>query len=343
MTSRSVTRVEWFAAALVAALAPSHVRAQVGDPVELTWRAPAECPTADDVRERIRKLAGTTGQGEPLQAEATVEREASGRLHLTLVVRRGSSNGERHIEGKSCDDLAGAAAVNLALLLRSGAPLGAAGPQEAQSQPSDAREPAAADAAGEAQSRTAPEPAPEPDSPPSAEDQIQIQGLLQAPLLALGIGPMPEPSLGLALAGGVSVDRWRFLVEATAWLRQELSAVDPLPVSARVDRIEAGLRTCRDFPLGQVELGPCAMLSVVHLWARGSGQYVDARTDQSTWMAAALGGEARLLLTGWLRLAGRADVQIQTARPSISIDGAETVGRVGLLAVKITLGSEWIF
>ncbi len=91
--------------------------------VEVRWVAPARCPGPDDVRARVRRLLGprapkASGQ-EPLIAEATVV-AIDGRYRLTLTVRQGdeSSGVTRIFESTSCESLAGAAAVTLALLAR---------------------------------------------------------------------------------------------------------------------------------------------------------------------------------------------------------------------------------
>ncbi|HKU39630.1 MAG TPA: hypothetical protein VJR89_15830, partial [Polyangiales bacterium] len=100
---------------------PTH--AQGPERVDLTWQAPADCPSAAEVRARIHQLVGaTTANGSRLRARAVVTRNPDGRFHLRLLVEMDEVTGERHIEGRSCVDLAGAAAVNIVLLLGSAPP-----------------------------------------------------------------------------------------------------------------------------------------------------------------------------------------------------------------------------
>src|SRR5213078_3096462 len=110
-------------AALVALLAPTRALAQSSEPpLDLHWDAPAGCPSERYVRDRIRKLAGSARSTDaPVRAEATVTRSDDGQFHLDLAVHVGDLVGARKIDGRSCEDLAGAAAVALALLLRSSA------------------------------------------------------------------------------------------------------------------------------------------------------------------------------------------------------------------------------
>jgi hypothetical protein len=354
MTSRSAARADGRRlAALFAVLVSVRAHAQSSDPVELLWHAPAGCPTADEVQARIRKLAGSSNaSGAPLRAEATITRIAGGRLHLKLVVRSADSVGERDIEGRTCEDLAGAAAVNLVLLLRSDAPLPAAelGQQASPSSAADSarQNSASADQPSRAPeaARVSPQPRAAPESAPEARQaegsSRSWRGLLQLPVAALEFGPLPAPSYGLALAGGVQLERWRLLAEAHAWLPQTLPMAERLEVGAQVDRIDAGVRTCRTFPLGRLELAPCLNVSLAHIWARGTGPHVAAHTAESTWVAVGAGGQARLELTAWLNLVAGVDAQFQTPRPVISIDGIGTVGQLGTVAVRIMLGGEWI-
>jgi hypothetical protein len=93
--------------------------------VEVRWVAPAACPGADDVRARVRRLLGTdTVEASPddrLIAEGTVV--AIGRryrLSLTVRPENGPASAARVFDSESCENLAGAAAVTLALLARAG-------------------------------------------------------------------------------------------------------------------------------------------------------------------------------------------------------------------------------
>lgn len=315
-------------AVLCAVTVHTHVRAQAPDLVELTWDAPVGCPHAEDVQARIRKLAASaTPTATPLRAEATITRNPGGRLKLKLVIHAGDLVGERIIEGKSCEALAGAASVNLALLVRSTEPLSAA----------DVGEPPAPE--------TQPKPEDREAARPNDADERSTRtwrGLLELPLAALELGPMPAPSFGGALAVGVWLDRWRILAEGNLWLRQELTVTAPLAAGANVARIAATLRTCRTFPFGRFELAPCVHVSIQHVSARGTGAHIAARTEESTWVAPGVGVQSRYQLTPWLGLVGSVDARIEGSQPRIAIDGVGRVGQLGPVAVKIALGPEWI-
>jgi hypothetical protein len=344
-------------AALCTALWCVPARAQTAELVELTWDAPAGCPAASDVQARIRELAASAKpSGTALRAAATITRSDGGSLQLKLVIRAGDLIGERTIEGRSCDDLAGAAAVNLALLLASreplsaadvGAPPGASAAEPAKpSEPQPTQEPQSKPKAAEPEQPVDDDDDDDDDDADDAVDDAPStrswRGLLDAPIGTLELGPMPEPSLGGALAIGLWIDRWRVLAEGTLWQRQELTAKTHLPASAHVDRFAATLRTCRTFPFSRFELAPCVHISLQHVAARGNGPHIAARTEASTWVAPGVGVQARYELAAWLALLAGVDARIEGSRPRIAIDGVGRVGQLGPAAVKVALSLEWI-
>jgi hypothetical protein len=352
-------------AALCGVLGCSAVHAQSSELVELTWHAPAGCPEAADVQARIRKLAASAKpSGAPLRAEATITRKTGGELHLQLVIHAGTLVGERNLEGRSCDALAGAAAVNLALLLSAGEALRAedvGAPPASQptagatstGEPETSKQPVASEPQPKPEASNQPgatDESDEPDEPTSAQpdeagdaSMRSWRGLLDLPLGALELGSMPQPSLGGALGAGLWFDRWRMLAEGNLWLRQKLSVTAPLPAGANVDRFAVTLRTCRTFPFGRFELAPCALVSLRHVAAHGTGAHIDPRTKESTWVAAGAGAQARYQLAAWLAVLASVDGTIEGSRPRIEIEGVGRVGQLGPAAVKIALGTEWIF
>lgn len=377
MTSRfaipaKFRRRETTAVVLVAvcALLPARAVAQSSEPLQLEWDAPPGCPTEQQVRDRMRQLAGSAkSSGARLRAEATVTRGDDGKLRLKLTVHAGNLKGERHIEGKSCDDLAGATAVALALLLQSEAPLSErdlVGREnaDAESSPSEPSRGETATQDGQTASpqpgsaEEAPKPAAQSPKPPATTTEPERsqaptsnvearpvrrwRALIQAPSVAFGLGPLPGPSYGLALAFGVSLYRWRFSVAGSGWLRQALTANDQPGVAANVDRLTARIRGCRAIVVAPLEAGPCLTFAVEHISARGLGAHVAPRTANATWVAAGLGVQARLHVTSSVGLAGGIDVEIEASRPKISIDGVGSVGQLEPGAVTMTLGPEWI-
>ena len=305
---------------------------------------------------RVRKLTKAKHLPErQLHAAATIAPGGRGRFHLRLVVRVGGLVGVRAIDGRSCEDLAGATAVVLALLLSSAEPLrgddfqasGQAGPDQLFDGSS-----AGGSTGGDEQTRTLeparpgdsaePEPEPTPLNSEEAPAPRRWRGALQLPIVSVGIGPLPGPSFSFSLAGGILLQRWSFFGEAGVWLKQELKATDDPDSGADVHRIEAAVRSCRAIVFGHFEVAPCVRLALQHMWARGTGAHIAAQTAQATWLAVGLGVQARYQFSHWLRVFSGVDAHLETARPRLSIDGVGSLGQLWPAAFTISVGSEWI-
>ena len=343
--------------------------------LDLRWRAPAGCPQQRDVRERIEKLAGTKKVDEAkFSAAGTVTQSDDARYHLKLVVRAGGLVGERNIESKSCEQLAGAAAVALGLLLQSGKSLssdsfgdsatntvshdgtnGARSGDAASVTANASPDPNRAPSAGTQTDATPRPPTSERAEAGSAEAAAAGAGSsrrvrLQVPMVALGVGPLPLPSFGLALGAGVSVHDWSFLAQVTKWSQQHLTVPGFPAFGADVDRVTVNVGACRAFRRDVFEVAPCLVMSVEHLSATSNGDRIVPRAAGVTWLAPGLGGEARVYFAEWFALGVAATGQVETSRPQISIAGTGAgtgagvgeVGRVAPAAVTVLVGSEWI-
>ncbi|HEX6242689.1 MAG TPA: hypothetical protein VFZ61_17370 [Polyangiales bacterium] len=329
------------------------MRAQSDQPVTLDWNAPADCASAEDVLDRVRRLTKSARLSDrQLRAQATITPLDHGRLHLQLMLRAGQLVGERNIDGRSCDDLAGATAVILALLLRSTVPLSGDVLEGSPTTTVSVGTPPAGSAAdgGEARDGTAQPVAPNTERGSDAQREAsdadhtnrRWRGLLQLPLVSLGIGPVSRASAGFGLALGARFERWSFVAEGTYWLPDQLSSSDQPDAGAELQRIEAGVRSCRAFPFGQFELAPCGRVAVQQLWARGFGTDVTPQTARATWAVIGVGAQARYHFIQWFSVFGGVDAQLQTARPALAIEDLGSLGQLWPAALTLTLGVEWI-
>ncbi len=84
----------------------------------LDWSAPAGCPEPSAVRATVEGLLGSprgAGAAGSLAVRATVVRQDDGRWALTLATVEGRERGERVLEGPTCQAVADAAALIVAL------------------------------------------------------------------------------------------------------------------------------------------------------------------------------------------------------------------------------------
>ncbi|HYQ15028.1 MAG TPA: hypothetical protein VEQ58_04710, partial [Polyangiaceae bacterium] len=273
-----------------------------------------------------------------------------GQLRLRLIIHSGSLESSRDLNGRSCKDLAGAAAVALAVLLSS---------EEALDQHDGSGESAGTSGGGAgaaqgsetaAQSKPAPPPASVP-APDAAEPATNTAGgpsrdwhlTLTLPLAAVSVGPERKPRLGLGVAAGASWARWHVRAEAKWWKSRDATTMRLLDeYGAELQRFTVSVRGCRDLVEGRFEVAPCALLSLQHLVAQGHGPNIAAQAPAATWLAVGAGVRARLLVTSWLGLVAGLDAEAQFSRPKINLDGVGMIEQLGPAAATAAIGVEWI-
>jgi hypothetical protein len=317
--------------------------ARAAEPLDLTWQAPPGCPQEAAVREQIRELVPSAMlDSSGLEAEGTISRVDS-RFRLNLVLRLGDSRGERSIESDSCSDLAGAAAVALGLLLQS------ATQPEAEPGSDTARD----GGAGATESSTAtPEPpastpAQSPMTPPDTTQPAararSWRVALAAPELSADLGPLPKPSVGLALAAGVSLQDWLFLASFQLPRRQQLLLPGPSGAGAELEHLSLELWACRSWRASRFELGPCLIFGWERLLATGQGAGVSPASEQTSWVSFGAAATGRFYVADWLAITASAGAKLQGARPTIRIDGLDDSRRLAPAALAFRAGPMLIF
>jgi hypothetical protein len=349
---------------LLGALLPGTAHAEV--PLELTWEAPSGCPQANDVRSRIRAIAGDAASGmSPLRAEGRVVRVNSG-YQLTLRVYEGGAGHDRTIDSASCADLSGAAAVSLALLLRSnrGGEPAADGGQPAPTSTDAARADgtdrasrdgaaggAATDAGGSSRSETGQARRETGPSSKASTDRSTREprgnrswrALLRAPLLAAEVGRLSAPGVGLGAAVGLRNARWRYVADARIFQRRSIWSSEFPDVGVSASTAALALSGCRGFGRTSWELAPCLSVGVERWQLEGKGPNVVARQESGVSFVIGAGGAAHLYLSDWLAIVGAASLGLETHRPRVMLAGLGELRQLGPLRLDFTLGLEWIF
>jgi hypothetical protein len=350
--------------------------------IHLRWSAPPRCPSAANVRERIRHLLGAVAEShlEHIVADADVV-EVGGRYQLTLNLRSNGSplgNG-RSFESESCDSLAGAAAVTVAMLVRSDSPASAAsssttgGPAPGRSAEPNASASSTAptapaanaasprsvrEAESAAQGPTPGTSSPPQSAPPQADATLARTGpdavtatapsrqqegswhpLIHAPVLGIDGGVLPSWSYGFGAGLGVRRGLFDVALDGRFALPQSATLGD---YTSRFDRRGATVTGCYEWRSGPIGLAPCFSLSFDDVTARGDGPYVTSSSDDVAWVSAGLAMRVRWSLGAHAALFVSPGLVLAASRPTFVINGFGQVYQVPLAAFATSFGCEWI-
>lgn len=322
----------------------SAVAAQPAARFELSWDGPPGCPTAENVQARVDALLGggvSAGSVADVRASGQVERVDNG-FRLLLTMSAGSTPSSRIFDARTCDELAGAAAIAIALLARS--------TFEDASKPSTGDSPpasSASDRAGKPPAASANQDAlndkDKEKERPAAPSPARLRLLIDAPIGVAGWGSLPSLGLGLGAALGMRWKAVRATVSGELWQPQteRVSGFDTR-FALQSGRVEA----CLIQSAWGLELGPCLGAAVQRLAGQGVGSEIfAAKARTAVWISGTGGLFASLPTPGFahLRFFAEASVLVSPSRPRFVIDQLGPVHEPALAAPQLDLGCEWIF
>ena len=362
---RRCAQLAWVAGAVLWA---NPLRA--AQPLDLSWQAPPGCPQESTVREQVRAIVPSAMlESGRLRAEGTITR-VDRRFRLKLVLRLGELSGERSIDSDSCSDLAGAAVVALGLLLQTatapsadrpaatseangteangtganGAGANGAGANGAGATGSGANDSSPADPAQPSDAPQPPESSTDSDATePSGPRSPRNWRVFVAPQLAVEWGPMPEPSLAVAIAAGFTAQQWRLVASFTFPRDQQLGLAGLAGGGAELEHWAAEAWICRAFRSATLELAPCLLIGWENLKASGNGPGVEARSERTSWVSGGAAATGRWYVADWFAFAASVGAKVQGARPTISIEGLGDYGRMKPVSFDLRAGPVWIF
>lgn len=347
--------------ALLAVAATLVAREATAEDLRLSWHAPPGCPTERQVRDAALRTVPSEAPREHLDAEVEVERGE--RWTVTIRTKRaGIAAAERRLDATSCEALADATAVILALALVPsqpdesppiGAPGSAQGPGEVAGPPSPSTAAAAAADPGAAPvAASAPTPTPiaaaaPAGAAPDAVDRAAPSREPYAHALAAGASlatdgtTLPGPALGVRASVGWTPSRARLELAGAAYADQS-KTTGISAAGATFTLLVAGARGCWAIVRDAVELSPCAGADVQIVKAHGYG--ASANYDASAaWLSATGGALVRVPVTRWLALRGDVDAVVPLSRPTFVVEGDGAVHRPKALGVRAGIGAELLF
>jgi len=228
-------------------------------PLDFTWTAPDSCPTQADVVSQLSQAVDADEKDWPaLSARAVVE-QLGARWRLQLDTEMDGRKGSRLLEADSCEGLARAATLVMALTLGEGLAR-----RQAEAEARAAEPPPAPPAPAPPQ----PQPAKEPPNRPKAVTHERRAMAWLAP--TFGTDPLgaATPGLALGVAWQPSLFRVALLVGAGLPQSTPLGFVDGSLVS---HSLHVTLAACSAPTFRPLRLFVCAEAGLTELLVRGRG------------------------------------------------------------------------
>ena len=296
-------------------------------PLTLAWTAPDGCPDAEGVRQQVFEMvhaSGTNGgraRYEPIDARGTVRRNGDGTWNLELETSVGGLTGTRTLSSRSCEDLARAGALVLALTINAA--------------PSDVGAPPPPPPAK-------PEPIPETVSTPVASRAAPPVRFAAAIDALLSAGQLPQVGEGAGLRVEAELGHFLLQVHGAAWLPQQRTIPTDSTVGGRFDLRDVGAAACG---LAGLRYGLAVELCVGAgaAWMQGTGFGTASATQSADWWAVATGSAGlryRIAPRFALRLAAEAWT-FPFGRPSFALHETGSVFGVAAVSGRIALGLQF--
>jgi hypothetical protein len=295
-------------------------------PVEVTWTAPAACPSEGYVVGEVgRILDGASGPQKKVHAHADVVCDEGGAWHVTLVTRTEDAPGRRTFSAESCEALADATALILAMTVN---PL---------ITPPPPREPSVEPPSHGSDARSVP--------PAKPSGSASLARFALAASLAGTTGVLPSASFGPEISLGWLPGRVRVELRANYAVPQR--AASGAPVGADFQLWSAGARVGYAWPIGPLAVGPSVVADLERMSASGFG---GSLTFRQSAVLVGMGGGLLVVWSPLLSFAVRlaAEGEALAPRPSFVVvepapRSPELVHRPSALAGRATVGVEWHF
>jgi hypothetical protein len=316
-------------AALVAcALWPGMGWADVSPGIDsaLEWNAGSACPDKAAAESAIQDLLGSPiAAAEPLDVvQVDLSEQTDGRWEARIRTRGSSGSGERRFVGPTCDLVANAAVLVVAMTLE---PTATA--ERVTAMRDASRQPVSA--------------------PLPAHEHLRMIAGLHA---VADLGSLPGAASGLGVVLGVHYERWHLEGEGTAWSPRLALAEPAEEQGGEIGLYTGGLRGCWDglrSASGELRLGGCLDGEAGVTSGKGTVGIAQRHETSGLWVAVFAGLTARQVtasgLTPWLSL----DVGTAVRRPSFVVNSGSRLAppvlvfQASEVVARAALGLAWLF
>jgi len=330
-------------------------------PITLLWEVPAgsECPAANVVSAEVERLLGGkpgTNSGRRLIIRAIVARNEDGSWTLTMRTANAGEepDGERLLHAPSCEELASAAALIIALGFDPAAVAAQAGRTREQApdvadDPADVapktpeaapKQPAIAQPIVAGSSDTPPQNASSP--PPHVEKPARLRFGVN---VGVGgdIGSFSEPAYSVHLAARLQYRKFSVVATGAYFPPYRTPVKDRPTVGGTFSLITGGLSACVGlFSFRALDVGVYGGAEMGQMRAEGYG-VSEPTTGSSLWFAPIAGGTAAVGLTAALGLRLNVGVAVPLARYRFVLEPIGVVHEPAAITARANIGLEYHF
>jgi hypothetical protein len=291
-------------------------------PFEIDWQGPDDCARGPAVQAKVLRLLGNQrAPGPPIRVQVTVQHEKGSRFVAELTTSAGAGGGSKRLEGESCDAIALASAVVIALSIDPNASLDTESPAE-EPKPPPQRKP----------KRPRPAPPPRPAGPPR-ETKAYLFGSVGVLFQLLS-----QPAASTATGVGVRYRRLSLELGGAVYQTRDVRRADRPKLGAELQLATGDVLGCYaalPFALGAVELCPGARVEYLTATAFGASSPDTASVLLGSGLAVLRG---RLRPTSWLSATFDAGVAVRPFHPKFVLLGVGDVYEIPVFSSFMRTG-----
>lgn len=296
--------------------------AQERGTLALTWLAPADCPSSNQVEAEIARLLGGPAHA-PSHADLRVHASVAhqGLWSVTLETSSGTATGHRTLSATSCEGLANATALIVALIIDPNAVAERSARTEGQME----------------KTAPAPPPPPGPTVPPARATRVLVGAGATGSL-----GALPSPDLGVGAGLGLSGSVWRIearVAYSSRWV-ESTALSDPAGAHGRFRHLAATLAGCLISRRSAFDWGGC--VDFESGFVQGEGVGVTRNSAKKTpWLGLGAGGFLGLRANPWLLFPLHVDAIVPLWRPDFTFQAVDPpIFRAWAVGGRMTAGVE---
>jgi hypothetical protein len=297
-------------------------------PVQLVWSAPEHCPGEEEVRKRVERILNrppAVADGQQLTISAVVTPASSSQpWSVTLETDDGAGQRSRTVKAASCDELANATALFVAILVE---------PDFDEAPAPETSSPAALLPAPPNAERPKPSVGVAADTTTSSWSLGGAGGARSALL--------PDWTFGLALYGAFSWRAVRSSAGVSAWLPSR-ETLDASEQGAELQLSSAFAELCLQTEAGALAPALCSGGELALLRGQGFGVGVEPKARSAAFVSLSAGAALSLRQSEQLRLVLDVDAVFPLGERQFVFAGADpAVVYVPGAGFRLSCGAEW--